>query len=121
MAKRIYNGSVLTLRLFQESNEQFLADIGCLLRLRVFNPDQWIYKMKTNASDIFCIASSQVLFYSDDETCFLKMSKGSHFGDYEVFEEIPRLHNAKTETVTHLLVLTPEALEIVEKYHPYAI
>jgi CRP-like cAMP-binding protein len=64
-------------------------------------------------ADVMYFISRGTVKMIDDDIIFRTLMDGSHFGEYEVMEHIPRLYSARTDKRCEFLVMTKEVMGLV--------
>lgn len=91
MAMSMYDNSIRKLSFFKDKDSSFIADIGLLLKYMEVNDQDYLYKFKDYADELYFLIDGKVGYvYGTRNFVFKNMIKGSYFGEIELIEQQPR-------------------------------
>ncbi|OAP64358.1 hypothetical protein AYL99_00330 [Fonsecaea erecta] len=104
--------------LFQSTSDDFLADIGLLLKPQLHNTNDYIITEGEDAKAMYWLVRGAVAVTSrDGESIFAELKPGAFFGEIGILMERPRTATVVARTRCMVLVLKKEDLKkILPKY-----
>ena len=104
--------------LFQSTSDDFLADIGLLLKPQLYNTNDYIMIEGDDAKAMYWLVRGAVAVTSrDGESTFAELKPGAFFGEIGILMERPRTATVVARTRCMVVVLKKEDLKkILPKY-----
>ncbi|OCT49801.1 cyclic nucleotide-binding domain-containing protein [Cladophialophora carrionii] len=104
--------------LFQSTSDDFLADIGLLLKPQLYNTNDYIMIEGEDAKAMYWLVRGAVAVTSrDGESIFAELKPGAFFGEIGILMERPRTATVVARTRCMVVVLKKEDLKkILPKY-----
>ena len=105
--------------LFQSTSDDFLADIGLLLKPQLYNTNDYIMIEGDDAKAMYWLVRGAVAVTSrDGESIFAELKPGAFFGEIGILMERPRTATVVARTRCMVVVLKKEDLKTILPKYP---
>jgi Cyclic nucleotide-binding domain/Ion channel len=119
IALEMYGGAFNNIILFQNQDKVFISDIVPRLKYVNYPLETFVYKKKEFADHMYFIVQGRVNYILEKfNTVFNTVTTGSHFGEIELIEKVPRLFTVITEVQSDLFTMTSHCFEYLLNAYP---
>lgn len=127
MLNKIYDSNIHENRFFKDTESSFIIQVLRQVKIVKVSKGEFIYsanmpaKNGTVSSLVYLIMEGKVNCLANRSLCFKSYTKGSYFGDIEMFCKTPRLFSVRAECPTTLALISvlnlEEAFKVYRESH----
>lgn len=116
--RRVYKELLNDNSIFRNSPNKFINEfILCLKPLFLKLPNMVLYEIGKFTEEVYFVSHGKIGFYTENQEKLLVYSKGTYFGEVEVFFDEPRYFNAISQEPVELLFMNKfDFLRILMKF-----